>query len=129
MANSSNERTMVKEGDLVYALNPKYKDGTRLRKGPDDNAGFNGVWVPNDTYLTVLTVERDYVLVKKQDGDVGWVRSRNIKPATEARVPCVTKDVVTNELVTPDPEYVKGIKIYGCGIKEGKSFLFLSLSL
>lgn len=26
--------------------------------------------------------------------------------------------VVSTEIVTPDPEYVKGIKIYGVGIKE-----------
>lgn len=39
----------VAVGSLVWALNIKYSDGTRLRSGPDNNADFNGVWAPNDT--------------------------------------------------------------------------------
>ena len=123
--------SLFQVGDQAYSLNPKYKDGTRLRSRASDDSTFNGVWVPNDIYLTVRAVESDFVLVEKQDGDQGWIRTRNLKVAGEARVPGVTKDVITNELVTPDPEYVKGIKIYGCGIKEGMyihSFLYYNIS-
>ena len=124
----------MQAGDKVYALNPKYRDGTRLRQGPSDAAAFNGKWVPNDTFLTVLGIEGEYANVQKADQDSGWIRLRNIRPAADARSPGVTKDVITNELVTPDPEYVKGMKIYGCGIKEdpvclSKIFFFFQNSL
>ncbi|KAL6073746.1 DUF5664 domain-containing protein [Balamuthia mandrillaris] len=103
-------------GEFLFALNPKYKDGTRLRKLPADNSPFNGVWLPNDTQVEVLEGTPEFALVKKPDGQQGWIRLRNL--TRTRRVAGVTKDVVTTEMVTPDPEYVKGIKIYNLGIKE-----------
>jgi len=106
----------IQVGETVFALNPKYKDGTRLRDIAKDDANFNGVWLPNDTAVNVLEVHDDYVHVKKLDGDEGWIRRRNI--TTHPRKTGVQKGVVNSEIVTPDPEYVKGTKIYGVGIKE-----------
>lgn len=113
-------------GDFVYALNPKYKDGTRLRSNPSSEGGnnFNGVWVPNDSTIKILKFApaladqeaSEFVYVQKQDGSEGWIRVRNLSHT--ARVAGVTKGVLSNEVVTPDPEYVKGIKLYGVGIKE-----------
>lgn len=106
----------------VFALNLKYKDGTRLRSQPQDSAGhsnpaeFNGVWLPNDQEVEILKLESGFALVRKKDGDSGWIRLKNL--TDKQRLPGVTKDVVSSELVTPDPEYVRGIKIYNCGIKE-----------
>lgn len=77
-------------GEAVYALNPKYKDGTRLRAKAADGAPFNGVWVPNDSKLTVIDVAPGFVLVRKGDGQQGWMRERNI--TRSARVAGVTKD-------------------------------------
>ena len=116
-----------KRGDQVYVLNPKYKDGTRLRKSPRADSEYNGVWLPNDTFVTVedCSADEEFYLVQKSDGDVGWIRARNIS-THGPRKPGVTKNVLTNEMVTPDPEYVMGMKIYGCGIKEGKYFTILS---
>ncbi|MCA9676067.1 MAG: histidinol-phosphate aminotransferase family protein [Kofleriaceae bacterium] len=105
-------------GEVVYALNPRYKDGTRLRRGPAADAGFNGVWVPNDVRLEIHAVDAaaGFAEVAKPDGARGWIRTRNL--TRTARVAGVTRDVVTTEIVTPDPEYVRGIKIYNLGIKE-----------
>lgn len=103
-------------GEAVFALNPKYRDGTRLRRGPAGEAEFNGVWVPNDTPLEVLAVGAEFAEVRKPDGQTGWIRTRNLT-RTE-RVAGIAKGVVSTEVVTPDPEYVRGIRIYNLGIKE-----------
>jgi hypothetical protein len=131
----------------VFSLNLKYRDGTRLRNGPSAESGFNGVWLPNDVEVEILKLSPDkphtastseesatnatstststspsvidhalFALVRKQDGDTGWIRQANL--SLKPRVAGVTKGVVSSELVTPDPEYVRGIKIYNCGIKE-----------
>jgi hypothetical protein len=124
-----------------FALNPKYKDGTRLRVSAGSNSDFNGVWVPNDTALTVLSWrhfdshgeevadrerarglagssgENDWALVCKQgSGEEGWIRGRNL--TSVHRASGVTRDVPHNSIVTPDPEYCKGMRIYGVGIKQ-----------
>jgi hypothetical protein len=103
-------------GQIVYALNLKYKDGTRLRADATDNANFDGVWVPNDTQLEIVALQDDFALVKKPDGQTGWIKLKNISPTN--RVPGVTRGIETTEMITPDPEYVRGIKIYNLGIKE-----------
>jgi histidinol-phosphate aminotransferase len=115
---ASSDSVTFERNQQVSALNHKYKDGTRLRASGDETAEFNGVWVPNDTVVTVvdLSDDRSFVLVRKSDDQEGWIRARNL--SAEARQSGVTKGVVSSELVTPDPEYVKGIKIYNCGIKE-----------
>ncbi|KAH3767751.1 histidinol-phosphate transaminase [Pelomyxa schiedti] len=116
----SGEPTEVafRPGSKVFSLNPKYKDGTRLRVSPLDqgDGNFNGVWLPNDVKVLVLEVENDFVLIQKDSGEKGWIRSRNLTHT--GRVSGVTKGVPTNEVVTPDPEYVKGVKLYNIGIKE-----------
>lgn len=123
-------------GQKVFALNLKYRDGTRLRNGPSVQSGFNGVWLPNDVEVEILLLHSGtqsadenatttpssttdvgaFAQIRKKDGDSGWIRLINL--AAKPRTAGVTKDVVSSELVTPDPEYVRGIKIYNCGIKE-----------
>lgn len=46
----------------------------------------------------------------------GWIRERNL--TNKPRKSGVTKGVPSNEIVTPDPEYCMGTKIYGVGIKQ-----------
>ena len=77
-------------GETLYALNPKYKDGTRLRAAAADQAPFNHVWVPNDSKLKVLEIAPGYVHVQKTDGERGWMRERNV--TRTVRVAGVTKD-------------------------------------
>ena len=108
--------TEIMIGATIFALNPKYKDGTRLRSKARDDAEFNGVWLSNDAAVTVADLTPDFVKVVKLDGDGGWIRRRNV--TTVGRTSGVTKGVASSEIVTPDPEYVKGTKIYGVGIKE-----------
>ncbi len=101
-------------GDVVYALNPKYSDGTRLRSGPSHDAAFNGVWVPNDMAVTVVEAPEDgsgFVLVRKSTLQTGWIQARNLSQLQ--RVPGARKDAPSLEVVTPDPEYVRGIRIFG----------------
>jgi len=107
---------MFQVGDSVYSLNPKYKDGTRLRSLPEDDPCFNGVWLPNDICVLIIDLQGEYARVRKNDGDSGWIRLRNLSKSS--RVQGITKGVIANEIVTPDPEYVMGMKIYGVGIKE-----------
>jgi hypothetical protein len=102
-------------GSVAWALNPKYKDGTRLRAAPAQDAAFSGVWLPNDCKVQVLEIKGGFAHVRKPDGDVGWAKDRNL--TTTERQPGVTKGVVSSELVTPDAEYVRGMKIWNCGIK------------
>lgn len=87
------------EGEEVWALNLKYKDGTRLRGSPNDDSDFNGVWVGNDTTVRVVRSENHYVLVQKSDDTNGWIRERNL--TREARKTGITKGVVSNQIVTP----------------------------
>ncbi len=103
-------------GETVYALNPKYSDGTRLRAGPSADSGFPGVWLANDAAVTVLEVAPGFVRVRKRDGGEGWIRERNLTRV--ARVPGIARGMADVEMVTPDPEYVRGIKIFNMGIKE-----------
>lgn len=103
-------------GQRVFALNPKYKDGTRLRAAGSAEAAFNGVWLPNDSAVEVLELAPGFARVRKDNEEEGWIRLRNL--TRQGRVPGVTRDIVTTEIVTPDPEYVRGIKIYNLGIKE-----------
>jgi tRNA A-37 threonylcarbamoyl transferase component Bud32 len=72
-------------GEVVYALNPKYRDGTRLRAEPRPDADFNGVWVPNDSSVEVVQRAEEWYEVKKPDGQKGWILARNLTRA--ARVP------------------------------------------
>ena len=103
-------------GSVAWALNPKYKDGTRLRGGPAQDAAFNSVWLPNDCKVRVVECNGGFVYVEKPDGDRGWVKDQNL--TTIERHSGVTKGVVSSELVTPDAEYVRGMKIWNCGIKQ-----------
>ena len=103
-------------GDVVCTLNLKYKDGTRLRETADDESKFNGVWVDNDVSVEVEDVRTGFVLIKKQDGSSGWIRERNL--TKEQRKSGIVSGVISNQIVTPDPEYCMGKKLYGVGIKQ-----------
>lgn len=106
-------------GEAVYALNPKYCDGTRLRVEPKRDAEFNGVWVPNDTKVEIIGVNigATFLNVRKENGQSGWIQARNISRFCRA-VGAPHHSAVHIDVVTPDPEYVRGIKIYGVGIKQ-----------
>jgi hypothetical protein len=65
-------------GERVYALNPKYCDGTRLRAGPMHDAPFNGVNASNDTVVDVVRLEGRFALVRKLDANEGWIQLRNL---------------------------------------------------
>ena len=106
----------MQEGDTVWALNPKYKDGTRLRARGVDDSEFNGNWLANDSPVEILEILPGFVNVQKEDGTTGWIRERNL--TTEPRQSGVTKGVISNQIVTPDPEYCMGRRIYGVGIKQ-----------
>lgn len=103
-------------GNSVWALNPKYKDGTRLRSAGNENAKFNGIWLPNDDEVKIKEIGSGFLLVEKEDGTSGWIRERNL--TKESRKSGVTKGIISNEIVTPDPEYCMGQRIYGVGIKQ-----------
>ena len=73
-------------GEIVYHLNPYFSDGTRLRSGPDKEAGFNGEHVLNDAEVEVIALEAasgGFARVREYDesGGVvadGWLRQRNL---------------------------------------------------
>lgn len=102
----------------VYAVNPKYRDGTRLRVAPDAQSAFNGVWVPNDSAVEISQLCGSFARVRKVSdrSESGFIRVRNL--SAQQRVPGVTRGIVSNEIVTPDPEYVRGMRIYGVGILD-----------
>ncbi len=82
--------------DKVFALNPKYKDGSRLRAHATDASLFNGVWCPNDTPLQILEIDGDFCLVKKPDGQTGWIRNRNL--TKQQRVAGVVKGKISRQV-------------------------------
>src|SRR5262245_3030382 len=89
-------------GEAVFALNPKYSDGTRLRAEPRAEAEFNGVWVPNDSPLEVIQRRDDFYEVRKPDGQKGWIRARNL--ARTARVAGFSKAAASTQgLSAPGP--------------------------
>jgi hypothetical protein len=111
------------KGQIVFSLNLKYKDGTRLRTKPteDKEGNFNGIWLPNDHPVRIIelfksSTNEEFANIKKEDGTGGWIRIRNLTGVS--RKPGITKGVISNEIITPDPEYIKGIRIYGVGILQ-----------
>jgi hypothetical protein len=103
-------------GEKAFSLNPKYKDGTRLRALAAADSAFNGVWCPNDIQLQIVEVEGEFLRVQKPDGQSGWIRNRNL--TRSQRVAGVTKGwkilfffapflilfpsgIITTEIVTP----------------------------
>ena len=74
-------------GDMVFMLNPFFKDGTRLRTRPDRDAPFTDEHVLNDAQVEVLEKsEADFVLIRCEEQDIveGWVRSRNLTHVARA---------------------------------------------
>jgi hypothetical protein len=74
------------------------------------------VWVPNDSKLVVQAVNGEFCLVEKENGESGYIRSRNL--SLSGRGLGIAKGVISDAIVSPDPEYVKGMKLYGVGIKN-----------
>jgi len=102
-------------GDTLYALNLKYSDGTRLRAQAVDDSKFLDIIVLNDSIVKIKDIKGEFAMIAKQNGDFGWIRRKNL--CRNKRVPGLDKSLVKNEIVTPDAEYVRGIKLYGIGIK------------
>ena len=93
----------------------KYSDGTRLRISPNDEKTFNDIVVLNDSVLKIKEIRGEFLMVVKQNGDSGWIRKKNL--TKHKRTTGLDKSLVKSEIVTPDSEYVRGIKLYGIGIK------------
>ena len=80
------------EGDTAYALNKRFKDGTRLRQGAARTSPFlrdqrspNGeLHVLNDAKVTVLEVDGEFAKIRAVDGNgpcpdaEGWMYRRNL---------------------------------------------------
>jgi len=109
------ESQEFKIGDTVYSLNLKYSDGTCLRYEPTDEKKFNECIVLNDTPVLIKDIQNGFALIEKSNGDSGWIRLRNL--TKNKRVTGFDKRVIKTEIVTPDKEYIRGIKLYGIGIK------------
>ena len=43
-------------GDVLYAVNPNFEQGTRLRSTPDADSRFNGYHVANDTEVEIVAL-------------------------------------------------------------------------
>lgn len=70
-------------GERVYALNPYFRDGTRLRLGPDKESKFSDQHVLNDAEVEILELENGFARVTTCDSDThapcdGWLRARNL---------------------------------------------------
>ena len=65
---------------MAFMLNPYFRDGTRLRLGPEREAKFSDQYILNDEEVTVLQLaENGFVNVRgDKDKAEGWVRSRNL---------------------------------------------------
>lgn len=111
-----NKETDIKIGESFYTLNIKYNDGTLLRKNPTDDKIFNDVVVLNDVPVKILDVSNNYALIEKPNGEKGWIRIRNLTKIR--REHGLDKHLVANEVVTPDKDYVRGMKLHGVGIKQ-----------
>jgi hypothetical protein len=105
-------------GERVYALNPKYVDGTRLRSGPAHDAAFlDGVTVLNDTALDVVRVDGRFALVRKMDTVEGWIQLRNL--TRSRRVPGLPRVVtVTDASALTGIDYYSGQPVVLNGIER-----------
>jgi hypothetical protein len=67
-------------GERLFALNPKFSDGTRLRGGPHRDAPFlPEAFIENDGECTVVATVPDSPFVQIQVGShVGWILTRNL---------------------------------------------------
>ena len=67
-------------GELGYMQNPFYKDGTRLRLGPDVTDGFSDDHLLNDHQVEIIEVLGDSAKVRQtnESAKEGWVRQRNL---------------------------------------------------
>ena len=82
---------------------------------PSEDSKFNDIVVLNDSTVKIKEIKGDFILIVKQNGDSGWLRRRNL--THHKRVTGLDKSLVKTDIVTPDSEYVRGIKLYGIGIK------------
>ena len=69
-------------GDVVFMLNPYFRDGTRLRLGPTRDDPFSEQHILNDAEVEVLELsqENGFAKVGEVSGAMaeGWVRGRNL---------------------------------------------------
>jgi len=69
-------------GETLYAVNPEFVDGTRLRGGPRAEAEFNGSHVLNDAAVVLVDVDEaaGFGKVRESGGGSGegWIRLRNL---------------------------------------------------
>lgn len=86
-----------------------------MRLSPSTSSAFNEIIVLNDTPLKIDEIQGEFALISKQNGDSGWIRLRNLTKSK--RIPGLDKSLIKTEVITPDSEYVRGIKLYGIGIK------------
>lgn len=83
----ANLQDRIQRDRRVYAMNLKYRDGTRLRSLPELSSAFNGVWVPNDEGVDIVGLslpqaasgEVQFARVRKShNGEEGWILLRNL---------------------------------------------------
>jgi len=69
-------------GETLFALNPEFNDGTRLRAGPRAEAEFNGSHVLNDAAVVLVDLDEAAGFGKVRVGQAGdcegWIRLRNL---------------------------------------------------
>ncbi len=68
-------------GERVWAMNPYFKDGTRLRVAPEVQSEFSDMFILNDHEVEVLALAANgFVEIRdvKVDSATGWVRATNL---------------------------------------------------
>ena len=78
---ANDELQIVTVGEKMVMLNPYFRDGTRLRLGPERDADFSDQHILNDAEVIVLDVSSNgFAKVQScEDFSVeGWVRQRNL---------------------------------------------------
>jgi len=74
----------LKVGERVFALNPLFTDGTRLRVDAASDAEFNGQHVLNDDAVEILELKNEFARIHVVGAQVGgkpvegWMRERNL---------------------------------------------------
>jgi hypothetical protein len=117
-----NKEEEFKKDEIIYALNLKYSNGTRMRKTPEEFSEFSLAWIPNNDPVKIIDIKDNFLFVSNLRGNTGWIRRRNL---TKEKPKIINEEKIEVDAITYDSKCVggkilnnKGVRYYNIGLEQ-----------